>query len=104
MKILQLLESSSRLLAGALPTVGSVNSVHSEIQQDSWHCEQDQQERGHETHSSILAWRIPMDREAWWATIHGVTKNQILLKQLSMHTLPHYDLIFYYIYKESISK
>ena len=21
------------------------------------------------THSSILAWRIPMDREAWWASI-----------------------------------
>ena len=21
------------------------------------------------THSSILAWRIPMDRGAWWATI-----------------------------------
>ena len=20
------------------------------------------------THSSILAWRIPMEREAWWAT------------------------------------
>ena len=26
------------------------------------------------THSSILAWRIPMDRGAWWATVHGVTK------------------------------
>ena len=24
------------------------------------------------THSSILAWRIPMDRRAWWATVHGV--------------------------------
>ena len=23
-------------------------------------------------HSSILAWENPMDREAWWATIHGV--------------------------------
>ena len=22
-------------------------------------------------HSRILAWRIPMDRGAWWATIHG---------------------------------
>ena len=29
------------------------------------------------THSSILAWRIPVDREAWWATVHGVTKSQI---------------------------
>ena len=23
------------------------------------------------THSSILAWGIPMDRETWWATVHG---------------------------------
>ena len=27
------------------------------------------------THSSILAWRIPMDRGAWQATVPGVTKN-----------------------------
>ena len=27
------------------------------------------------THSSILAWRIPMDRGAWWATIHRVAKS-----------------------------
>ena len=27
------------------------------------------------THSSILAWRIPMDRGAWWATVHRVTKS-----------------------------
>ena len=27
-------------------------------------------------HSSILAWRIPMDRGAWQATVHGVTKSQ----------------------------
>jgi len=30
---------------------------------------------GMATHSSILAWRIPMDRGAWWATVYGVTKN-----------------------------
>ena len=28
------------------------------------------------THSSILAWRISMDRGAWWATVHWVTKSQ----------------------------
>ena len=28
------------------------------------------------THSSILAWEIPKDRGAWWATIHGVAKSQ----------------------------
>ena len=31
------------------------------------------------THSSILAWRIPMDRGAWWVTVHGVAKNQMQL-------------------------
>ena len=28
------------------------------------------------THSSILAWRIPMDRGAWWATVLGVTESR----------------------------
>ena len=28
------------------------------------------------TYSSILAWRIPMDRGAWWATVHKITKSQ----------------------------
>jgi len=27
------------------------------------------------THSNILAWRIPRDRGAWWATVHGFTKS-----------------------------
>jgi len=27
------------------------------------------------THSSILAWRIHMDRGAWRATVHGVTES-----------------------------
>ena len=30
---------------------------------------------GMATYSSILAWRIPMDRGAWWVPIHGVAKN-----------------------------
>ena len=28
------------------------------------------------THSSILAWRISMDRGAWEATIYGVSKSR----------------------------
>ena len=28
-------------------------------------------------HGRILAWRIPMDRGAWQATVHGVAKSQI---------------------------
>ena len=27
-------------------------------------------EEGMATQFSILAWRIPMDRGAWWATVH----------------------------------
>jgi len=31
---------------------------------------------GMATHPSILAWRIPMDRGAQQATVHGVAKSQ----------------------------
>ena len=27
------------------------------------------------THSSMLAWENPMDREAWQVTVHGVIKK-----------------------------
>ena len=27
------------------------------------------------THSIILAWRIPLDRGAWWATVHWVAES-----------------------------
>ena len=40
---------------------------------------EDPLEKGKATHSSILAWRIPMDRGAWWATVHGVSKNRTQL-------------------------
>jgi len=29
------------------------------------------------THSSILAWRISMDRGAWRARVHGVAKSHM---------------------------
>ena len=37
-------------------------------------------------YSSILAWRIPMDREAWRATVHGVTKNRTWLSYWQHNT------------------
>ena len=37
---------------------------------------EDALEKGMAAHSSILAWRIPMDSGAWWATVHGVSKSQ----------------------------
>ena len=43
---------------------------------------EDPLEEGMATHSSMLAWRIPMDRGAWWATVHGVTEWDTT-KQLS---------------------
>ena len=30
---------------------------------------------GQATHSSILAWRISMDRGAWWATVHAIAES-----------------------------
>ena len=36
---------------------------------------EDPLEEGMATHSSVLAWKIPMDRGAWWATIHGAAKS-----------------------------
>ena len=39
--------------------------------------QEDPLEDGRETHSIILAWRIPMDRGARQATVHGVAKVRI---------------------------
>ena len=43
-------------------------------------------EEGMATHSSILAWRIPMDRGAWRATVHRVAKSQTQLSDSAQHT------------------
>ena len=37
------------------------------------------------THSSILTCKNPMDRGAWQATVHGVTKESDTTEQLSTH-------------------
>ena len=37
--------------------------------------QEDPMEEGMATHSSILAWRIPVDRGAWRATAHRVAKS-----------------------------
>jgi len=36
---------------------------------------EDSLDEGMATHSSILSWRIPMDRGAWQATVLGVAKS-----------------------------
>ena len=40
---------------------------------------EDPLEEGMAIHSSILAWRIPMNRGAWRATVHGVAKSRTRL-------------------------
>ena len=40
---------------------------------------EDALEEGMATHSSIPAWRIPMDREAWQTTVHVVAQSQTQL-------------------------
>ena len=36
---------------------------------------EDPLEEGMANHSSILAWRIPMDRGAWRAAVHEISKS-----------------------------
>ena len=38
--------------------------------------QEDPLEKGMATDSSVLAWRIPMDRGPWQATVHGFEKSQ----------------------------
>ena len=47
---------------------------------------EDPLEKGMATHSSILAWRIHMDRGAWRAAVHGVAKSRTQLSNLAQHS------------------
>ena len=40
-------------------------------------------------------WESPIDRGAWWATVHSIAKSWTLLKWLSMHA---YICIYIYVY------
>ena len=48
-------------------------------------CE-DPLEEGMATHSSILAWRIPMDKRAWRAIVHRVAKSWTQLSDKTQHS------------------
>ena len=48
--------------------------------------QEDPLEEGMTPHSGILAWRIPVDRDAWQAAVSGVTEREVT-KRLSTHIL-----------------
>ena len=70
------------LLIGCIPTASLVAQrvknlpamQETQVQSLGW---EDPLEEGMATHSSILAWRIPMDGGACQTTVHGPTKNQM---------------------------
>ena len=45
--------------------------------------QEDPLEKGMATHSSILAWRIPMDRGAWWPTVPWDRKELDMTERLT---------------------
>ena len=45
---------------------------------------------GHDNPLQYSYLENPMDRGAWQATVHRVTKSETLLKQLSTHTRSYY--------------
>ena len=63
--LFMVLFAMQKLVAEMIKNLPAVCLVHSL----GW---EDPLEEGMATHS---AWRIPMDRGAWWATVHGVAKS-----------------------------
>ena len=63
---------------------------------------EDPLEKGMAAHFSVLAWRIPMDRGAWQATVHGVARVE---HNLATKPLPH-PLYKYYAFSsvQSLSR
>ena len=52
---------------------------------------EDPLEEGMATHSSILAWRIPIDSGTWLATAHGVAQSQTQLSSFTFTSLLHHQ-------------
>ena len=61
-----------------------------QVQSLGW---EDHLEKSMAVHSSILAWRTPMDRGDWLDTVHKVAKSQTPLKQLSTQAQMSTELV-----------
>ena len=48
------------------------------------------------THSSLPAWRIPMDRGAWGAKVHRAAESETQLKPLSTYPSSNKSQMFIY--------
>ena len=57
---------------------------------------------GHPLQYSCL--ENPMDREAWWATVHRIAKSWTRLIQLSMHMYLQKDVHFVSIHSNQVSQ
>ena len=60
--------------------------------------QEDPLEKEMATHSSIFAWKNPMDREAWQAMFHGVANSRMLLNSSTCaytQTHTHTDTDYY---------
>ena len=44
----------------------------------------------------------PMDRRAWWAIVHRVTKSRTRLKPLSVHTRASFILLFIHPFTQGL--
>ena len=54
-------------------------------------------EKGMATHSSILAWTVPMDRRAWWATVHGIRVGHDLATKLLLYIYTYIYIYFRFL-------
>ena len=64
-------------------TVKNLPAMQNWVRSLGW---EDPLEEGMATHSSILAWKIPMDRGAWQATVHRVAKSRTQLSDYAHST------------------
>ena len=55
-------------------------------------------EEGMATHSSILPWRIPMDRATWWTTVCEVAKSLDMTERLSTQLTMNTETLFKEVY------